>query len=305
MRLRNLFIMASLIAAGLPSAYSQQNTQPPTVSMSGTFSGNVSGISFGGAIFESSPVKNAPYSAEAVNESINVLADGNRILKNSTTKIFRDSEGRTRREAVAGSTPVGITVTVSTPFGPTDAPASVSASHAQIQISDPVAGVNYVLDPETHTARKYKTFPSDPKIETAIARAKQETRYVGNNSVTIRDGNTIISMNSATSSSSPAPWEMLGSKIIEGVECDGVRTSSTIPAGRIGNERPIVITSERWYSRKLHAEVLVKRFDPRSGENTYKLINIDLSEPAAALFEVPADYTIVDMAQKAKESIKE
>src|SRR5215471_17331579 len=50
-------------------------------------------FSFGGPV-----VKNAPYSAEAVTETIQTLADGNRIVQNSTSKIYRDSAGRTRRE---------------------------------------------------------------------------------------------------------------------------------------------------------------------------------------------------------------
>jgi hypothetical protein len=169
-------------------------------------------------------------------------------MKSSATKIYRDSEGRMRRETVAGATPFGITVAISTPFGQVAAPNAVSTSQPQIQISDPVAGVNYVLDPETHTARKYKTFPSDPKIAMAIARAKQEMTSTGKNSVTIHEGNTVVSMSASTSSSSALPWAILGSKTIEGVECEGMRSSSTIPAGQIGNEKPIVITSENWFS---------------------------------------------------------
>jgi hypothetical protein len=310
MRLRDLFIMAALVTVGLQNVYSQQNTPPPAGSMSGTFFVKPTELpasyrtsSFSDAIFESNPVINAPFSAEAVNESITVLADGNRIVKGSTTKIYRDSEGKTRRETV-GSSPVGVTVVISTPFGPVNASPSVSTSQPQIQISDPVAGVSYVLDPETHTAKKYKTFPSDPKIAAAIARAKQEMTSTGKNSVTIRDGNTSVSVSTASSSSIPFPTESLGTMTIEGVECEGTRMSSTIPAGQIGNEKPIVITSESWISPKLQVEVLTKRFDPRSGENTFKLINIDQSKPPAALFQVPADYTIIDMAEKAKEAAK-
>ena len=39
--------------------------------------------------------------------------------------------------------------------------------------------------------------------------------------------------------------------------------------------------------------VVMTRFsDPRMGETTYKLTNINRTEPAKSLFEVPADYTI-------------
>jgi hypothetical protein len=86
--------------------------------------------------------------------------------------------------------------------------------------------------------------------------------------------------------------EDLGKQIIEGVEAEGSRTKVTIPAGEIGNERPIEIISERWYSPELQLVVMTRHSDPRSGETTYKLININRGEPAKTLFEVPADYTI-------------
>ena len=86
--------------------------------------------------------------------------------------------------------------------------------------------------------------------------------------------------------------EQLGKQTIEGVEAEGTRATTTIPAGEIGNERPIVITSERWYSPELQTVVMTRRSDPRQGETTYRLTNINRSEPPRSLFEVPADYTI-------------
>jgi hypothetical protein len=86
--------------------------------------------------------------------------------------------------------------------------------------------------------------------------------------------------------------ESLGSKVIEGVQADGTRRTVTIPAGRIGNDKPIQIVTERWYSNQLQAVVLSKRTDPRVGETIYRLTNISQAEPAATLFQVPAGYTI-------------
>ena len=75
---------------------------------------------------------------------------------------------------------------------------------------------------------------------------------------------------------------------IEGVEAEGTRTTVTIPAGEIGNERAIEIVSERWYSPELQLVVMTRHSDPRLGETTYKLTNINRTEPAKTLFEVPA-----------------
>jgi hypothetical protein len=86
--------------------------------------------------------------------------------------------------------------------------------------------------------------------------------------------------------------ESLGRQTIEGVEAEGQRVTVTIEAGKIGNERPIVTVNERWYSPELQTIIFSKNSDPRMGETTYKLINIDRGEPDSSLFQVPGDYTV-------------
>jgi TonB family protein len=86
--------------------------------------------------------------------------------------------------------------------------------------------------------------------------------------------------------------ESLGKRTFDGVEADGTRSVSTIPAGSIGNERPIEIVSERWYSAELQTVVMTRHSDPRTGENVYRLENINRTEPTANLFQVPSDYTV-------------
>ena len=88
--------------------------------------------------------------------------------------------------------------------------------------------------------------------------------------------------------------ENLGSQLIENVMADGTRTTQMWPAGSQGNDRPFETTSETWFSPELKLMVLNKHFDPRSGESTTKLININRAEPAASLFQPPADYKILD-----------
>jgi TonB family protein len=90
----------------------------------------------------------------------------------------------------------------------------------------------------------------------------------------------------------PPVTETLGKQTIEGVEAEGTRTTVTLPAGLIGNERPINIVSERWYSPELQIVVMTKQSDPRFGETTYRLTSINRTEPARNLFEVPSDYTL-------------
>src|SRR5215213_8433937 len=93
---------------------------------------------FGGKI-----VKGAPYSAESVTETIQTLSDGNRIVNKMTSTVYRDSEGRTRREQTLKG------------FGP------LGAGEEPLQmifINDPVAGVTYSLDARSRTAHKSGSF---------------------------------------------------------------------------------------------------------------------------------------------------
>jgi hypothetical protein len=84
--------------------------------------------------------------------------------------------------------------------------------------------------------------------------------------------------------------EDLGMRNIEGVDCTGTRQTSTIPAGAIGNEMPIAIVTETWTSEAIGAVVESTSDDPRFGKTTYKLTNLQLSEPPRSLFETPANY---------------
>ncbi len=86
--------------------------------------------------------------------------------------------------------------------------------------------------------------------------------------------------------------EELGTQTVEGVAATGTRTTTTIAAGAIGNLQPIKVVSEQWFSNDLQVLVLTKHSDPRSGETTYRLVNIVRAEPDRSLFTVPPDYTI-------------
>ncbi len=263
--------------------------------------------SFGGKI-----VKGAPYSAESVTESIQVLGDGNRIVNRFSSSVYRDSEGRTRREqTLKGLGPLG---TGNEPL-------------QTIFINDPVAGVTYSLDSRSLTAHKSAPF----KIELSRKMGATGTdgdgqRFEFKVAPGGASGNMIMTAPLSAAPAAPGPRiavaetehfsigtgagassyvfrqksgpnpnekkENLGKQIIEGVEAEGTRTIITIPAGEIGNERPIEIVSERWYSPELQLVVMTRHSDPRTGETTYKLTNINRSEPVRSLFEVPPGYTV-------------
>jgi hypothetical protein len=95
-----------------------------------------------------------------------------------------------------------------------------------------------------------------------------------------------------------ANTESLGSQTMEGVAVNGVRTARTIPAGQVGNDRPISIVTEVWTSTDLKTIVSSKRNDPRMGEQTFRLTNIVRGEPDPSLFAVPSDFKIIDGGPK-------
>ena len=82
----------------------------------------------------------------------------------------------------------------------------------------------------------------------------------------------------------------LPAREIEGLKVNGERTTWTIEAGKIGNEKPIVISREVWRSPELMLTVLSKDSDPRRGEVSYRLERVKRGEPDAALMKLPGDY---------------
>ncbi|HEX8888553.1 MAG TPA: hypothetical protein VF779_05220 [Pyrinomonadaceae bacterium] len=239
--------------------------------------------------FDGKVVKGAPYSAQAITETTRTLGDGNKIKNKTTASIYRDGEGRTRREQELGA--VG--------------PWAVSGEPQQtVFINDPVTGVNYILDPRSHTARKMPPLrislssgePSDTVVTGTATGPKVNLRVekdVFAVAVPPPAGETQQTQEyRVVPGEKRGTTESLGKQTIEGVEAEGSRTTITIPAGEIGNEQPIQIVSERWYSPELQVIVMSRHTDPLVGETVYRLTNIVRGEPSRTLFEVPGDYTI-------------
>jgi hypothetical protein len=203
-------------------------------------------------------VKNAPYTADAVTETTQTLGDGNRIVQRTTQKLYRDSDGRERREESLLADliqPGGLRV---------------------ITISDPVANTAYNLDPRIHVAQ---TIPMLGLYRNGAIAA-------------LVDGARVSVGRGRGAGSAQSLREDLGTKNIEGVNAQGTRMTETIAAGQIGNQFPIKIVDEAWYSPELQMNVLTTHNDPRTGEIVYKLTNLSRANPARSLFEVPSDYTI-------------
>ena len=237
---------AVVVHGGEPSVFMQMGEGIELLGFEGLHGGQV--------------VTGAPFSAVAVQETNQTLADGNHISRKSQVNLFRDSQGRFRKEVTLSG------------FGPL---ATSGQPKSFVVINDPVANANFVLHPETKAAEKmghpFRGMKGPMKgafKEKMLAREQEE----------IASGNL--------------KKEDLGTQTIAGVSAQGTRLTRTIPAGQIGNEKPIVIVRETWFSNDLQMVVMSKRTNPWSGESTYTLTNIQRTEPAATLFAVPAGYTI-------------
>jgi hypothetical protein len=283
-------------------------------------------------------VKGAPFSAEVSNESVQTLSDGNRIVRTSNSKMYRDGEGRFRRDGTvnSGASTIGFYTNVLT-----------------TTITDPVSSTKYFLDDKNKTVRKWTIKPpveitaasklkemsmtvqqlqelrakllkdpdgkdkalaqsmmeleklyatqgkaltivSTPGAQSLAAQADLERALVGKIAVasTAPGGGEITVLHSREGSGYAFNTESLGTKNFDGVEAEGTRNVTTIPAGAIGNERPIEIVYEKWYSKDLQLIVYSRHSDPRYGDQVYKLINISRNEPDPSVFAVPGDYKV-------------
>lgn len=306
MRIGTLTVTAGLVFASGVFAQDRQRTvirQGPdnigvwTSAIPAQDFGVVAGpIELGGQL-----VKDAPYSADVVSESTRTLPDGNRITRSSTVSVARDSRGRTRREQ--GLAMIG-------PLVGGDAP-------KHVVISDPEAGVSYMLDTTNRRATRLPmptfTASGGPRTGVRGAPPPQGDTFVwfeaaggagvaggaaaqgrGTFEVALPPMAVAAGAQAFAGHRPDVQTEELGSQSLDGVPVEGTRTTMTIDAGQIGNERPIEFVTERWFSPTLKVLVQSRDANPMFGDTSYRLTNIVLGEPPAWMFEVPSDFEVVD-----------
>jgi hypothetical protein len=207
-------------------------------------------------------VKGAPFSATATSETTETLQDGSVLHRTSQVSMYRDSLGRSRHEATF------------TGFGPLTAS---GAPKKMVMISDPVAGVHIMLDDAQKVAHKSTLHPHGGPAADAQSGPAFEGRQ---------------EHEQKAEAAGLLKKESLGTQTINGVVAEGTRITHIIPVGEIGNEKPLQVVSERWYSADLQIVLKSTHTDPRSGTTTYTVTSLQRTEPAATLFAVPADYTV-------------
>ena len=274
--------------------------------------------------FMQKTIVGAPYSADAVSETTRVLADGTRIKNSNSSKVYRDGEGRIRREQEFGH--IGFWVSDN------------KESKIQISILDPVAKQSIILSPSEKTARVISigaippppfpppppdaevgsetqldvvTTDAEPTASTERSEAVVKMKHALARKVEVISGTKMVTPRELKAGnvsgnfiyqegldyrtfdgSDNVTTEDLGEQMIQGVKAAGTKRTTTIPTGAIGNDRPIVSVVEEWFSQDL--QVIVQRTvkDPQVGETVYRLDNLNLNEPLKSLFEIPSDYEI-------------
>lgn len=333
MRNKTVVVAGLLMAAGLTGAAQEQRLQFRADAIGATEQAGFGVIALD-PIDMGAVIIDAPFSADAVTEVTQVLADGNRIEQRTSASMARSSEGQTRREQTG--------IALGTLMAPSAQP--------MVTITDPKTGVHLTLNYEQKIAYRMKpgrmrftaASPADPTVTygaagvmasrgevTMTAPTWEAARRAGppppppggtfevavdRPMRTIPDGGgppmagfgpapvgfgpPMLTTNVA---SAAFQWdgnvrtEKLEPKEIEGVRAEGTRTVMTIPAGSMGNVQPIQIVNERWLSPELQVILLTRRYDPRFGETVYRLTNIVRAEPSPDLFKVPADFKTEDV----------
>lgn len=256
------------------------------------------------------PVANAPYSAEAVTEVTQTLADGNRIERRTSSAIARASDGRTRREQQGFA--------VGNFIGQSAQPI--------VTITDPKTGMHTTLNYETKVAYRMKPgWVAAERVDGGAAatwtmgsmEAKAGGMVIQGRGPAVAGrrvpppppplpGEPEIAFEAPVAMSEPVTvmsgafmpvsdgvkTETLEPRTIEGLQVEGTRVTMTIPAGAVGNALPIESIRERWFSPELQVVVMTRSSDPRFGETVYRLTNILRAEPSPDLFRVPSDFRI-------------
>lgn len=228
-------------------------------------------------------VTGRPVSGTEEHKSRQTLGDGTVISTSTSDRFYRDSAGRTRTENAEG----------------------------RIVISDPVAHTIVTLNPATKMARQNPLPPGGDRINVAITLDNGATRMITSTLSPAIDVASAAEMKANAEKAATmrakvmaesgarmvkddenVKHEDLGVESLNGVLATHTRDTVTIPQGQIGNDRDIHVVNERWYSDDLQMLVKTVNSDPRFGDNTYELTNVSRDEPDAALFQIPAGYTI-------------
>ncbi len=248
---------------------------------------------FVGEFYQRETIEDAPLSARLVTRTVRELCDGNRIVHEQSVLMYRDAQGRVRRETQSPSSGYG----------------SVGGFALPVTIIDPIAGITIVLDQSSKTAYQSNVLgdfvhPGQLAIPAqsvvALGAPTGQSTLSGSapsysiGSSVARPPVTISRVMPGQAPGGTMIAEELGESTIQGVSVEGTRYTTTHPANAFGNEQPIVVVKEAWYSTEHQMIIRSEHRDPRMGTVIYAVELLGMDEPDPFLFKVPDDYTMAD-----------
>jgi hypothetical protein len=198
-----------------------------------------------------------PYTAEFKTTRVQTLGDGSTITHESTQVLARDSQGRIYNLSSSASQNEDQTM------------------RATVNIDDPVA--------KTHAfwfvpgQRVTVINQIDPGPMSASCGASNQAP-----AAQMTEDHTV-----------KPTREDLGKQTFQGIEARGHRTTTSYPAGAIGNSAPLVSTYEVWFSSTpglSGINVHQVNDDPQAGKTTRELVKLTQGEPDLSLFQPPDGY---------------
>jgi len=214
---------------------------------------------------ETAPViTGAPYSGLFTHEDSRTSPDGAPATKKSFSFMtYRDSKGRVRTEQ-----PIYPHRAAGEPAPPDN--------FIVVEIHDPVAGFQYILDPVNRVAHR---MPLQPRT---VGRFQAPGKKYPNEPYTVAN---------------PDGWtteiEPLGTQTVSGVATIGTRITNTAP-GVTSEGRTIRSTDERWRDPRTGVELLVRTINTDGSTVTQTMVNYAAEEPDPSLFRIPDGYQVVD-----------
>ena len=261
---------AWVLVCSVPAVFaSAAVAQVGGVGAGGVGAGGVAISSFAaGSPMDANNSNKQPYTATWSQKSVQTLANGTTITRESTTRFARDSSGRTYTET--HNTIPGL--------GEDGQPREMVNYH----VSDPVARTTTMWN----SNEKRATVVHMPEPQTIEARPAPQV---------VTAPQPRVARPQSDVQRPEVQREDLGTKNIAGVNAKGSRITRTIPAGREGNDEPITTTQESWRSTEYGLIMMSVSEDPRNGTNTREVTEFTPGEPDAALFKVPEGYTVHDI----------
>lgn len=221
-------------------------------------------------------VPNLPFTADVVTRFERTLDNGQSVVRDTHSRVMRDSQGRVRTETALPN----------------------SDKVERITIQDPAQNQVITLDARTNTATIFHPADATGAKTSAVGGTSGSTVIAQNGT----GSSTAIHMNSRPLSSAmvsgSSMTSSLGTKTMDGVQVEGTRTKRTAPNGNAGSEAAQSV-SETWYSPELKMTMSSDSDNGPRGHSSMRVTSLVRSEPAPQLFQIPADYTIKDLGQGA------